>query len=140
MKIIPLILFLPFSFSLARATETPLKGMWKIESYQMGSGISAWADSEAKPLLKQRISFDEKGVTLGKTSCPGKISKETSAQAQALTSDLKGNFCGKGNVTSEVYGVELSCADKIRFTPYAVKLTNQKILGFGDGITFCLSK
>lgn len=136
---IAFVLLLVFS-SVACAAESLTTGTWKIESYKMSGGVGAWSDSEAKALLRKSLTVDAKGITVGGKFCAGKVSKVGAAGKSDLTSDLKGELCNKGRITGDVYDIDLSCKDAVQFTPYAVRLSNDKYLAFGDGVTFCLSR
>lgn len=138
-RIMAVLSFVLFDLSLAFGATGFMRIDLKIDSYKMEDGVGAWADDEAKPLLKQTISFKDNGLKLGKKFCAGKVLKLARSATKDLVSDLKGQFCGKGKPSSEVYSIDLSCDDHVRFTPYVVKLSNGKYLGFGDGITFCLT-
>jgi hypothetical protein len=143
-KIVVLVSFVLIDFSLAFGSADIMKTDivnkdLKIDSYKMDDGVGAWADDEARPLLKQTVSFSDKGMKLGKKFCAGKLLKLGPSATKDLVSDLKGLFCGKGKLSAEVYSIDLSCDDSVRFTPYVAKLSDGQYLGFGDGITFCLT-
>ena len=139
-RIMALLSLVLFDLNLAFGATDFMRTDLKIDSYKMEDGVGAWGDDEAKPLLQQNIFFADNGMKLGKKFCAGKVLKLAPSATKDLVSDLKGLFCGKGKLSSEVYSIDLSCEDHVRFTPYVVKLSNGKYLGFGDGITFCLTQ
>lgn len=95
-------------------------------------------------MLKKAVTFGGggggSGLTIGKHSCTGKIAPVSDEQANSLKADLMSEYCSKGKVAGEIYDNATACGGAVKLAPYIAKLSNGKLLAFGDGIEFCLSK